>query len=90
MRISPTSFYELTIREASLVLEGYENEKKEQYHIALYSNFNAIGMALGGKEFKPLDPFNVNEVKPRKTSKKEREETLEYLKEKFNKFGGEV
>lgn len=88
--MSPTSFYELTIREANLVLEGYENEKKEQYYMDLYSNFNAIGMALGGKEFKPLNPFETKELKPRETSIEERKQTLEYLKEKFKKFGGEI
>lgn len=88
--MSPTSFYLLTIREASLVLEGYENEKKEQYQIALYSNFNAIGMALGGKGFKPINPFEIEEKKPRATSIKEREDTLNYLKEKFKKFGGGI
>lgn len=88
--MSPASFYSLTIREASLVLEGYESEKKEQYYISLYSNYNAIGMALGGKEFKSLDPFDVKEEKPRETSIKEREDTLNYLKEKFKKFGGGI
>lgn len=88
--MSPTSFYDLTIREASLVLEGYENERKEQYQIALYSNFNAIGMALGGKDFKPLNPFETKELKPRETSIEERKQTLEYLREKFKKFGGEI
>lgn len=85
--MSPASFYELTIREASLVLEGYENEKKEQYHISLYSNFNAIGMALGGKDFKPIDPFVQVEIESnKKTSIEKKTETLEYLKKKFEKW----
>ena len=84
--MSPTSFYMLTIREANLVLEGYEQEKKNQYYLDLYSNYNAIGMAIGGKDFKPLDPFKFEEVRPRKTSIQEREETLDYLKEKFKKW----
>lgn len=88
--MSPASFYGLTIREAGLILKGYESEKKEQYYISLYSNFNAIGMALGGKGFKPINPFEIEEEKPRETSIKEREDTLNYLKEKFKKFGGGI
>ena len=50
----------------------------------------AIGMALGGKGFKPINPFEIEEKKPRETSIKEREDTLNYLKEKFKKFGGGI
>lgn len=74
MKISPFVFYKMTIREAKLAIKGHRNEMREAYMLDLYATTNSIGSCFGGKNFKPVDPFEDN--KPRSSSK---EMTAEYV-----------
>ena len=63
MKISPFVFYRMTIREAKLAIKGHRNEMHEVYISNLYANTNAIGPFMGGKSYKPIDPFeNTNTI----------------------------
>ncbi len=83
--MSPASFYELTIRESNLVLEGYEEEKKDSYNLNLHAFYNALGLIHGGKNFKMKDPFKAVE-NTHKISMDEKQERLDFLNEKFEKW----
>ena len=90
MKMSPSSFWNLTIHEANLILDGYKKEQQEQYNLNLCCLQNALGMAFGGSKFKPVNPFESAKSKKRvhKVSKKEKEENLAYINSLFEKFGG--
>ena len=62
---SPFVFYRMTIREAKLAIKGHRNEMHEAYISNLYATTNSIGSCFGGKNFKPIDPF---EDKPKDKS----------------------
>ena len=64
MKISPFVFYSMTIREAKLEINGHRNELHEAYISNLYATTNAVGSCLGGKNYKPIDPFE----EPKKAS----------------------
>lgn len=70
----------MTPREAKLAIQGFNNRVKSQYYHTEAAFFNVYGM-FNVKGFKPQDPFKNNSKKEttKKTSIKEREETLSYL-----------
>ncbi len=68
MKISPFIFYKMTIREAKLAIKGHRNEMHEAYILNLYANTNAIGSCFGGKNFKPIDPFD-NKIENKSNNK---------------------
>ena len=82
MGIDPISFFDISIKEAKLIIKGYNNKQKENFKLQQMAAFNAYGSIMGGKKFKAIDPFNENNT-TNKTSKEEKEETLNYLKNKF-------
>lgn len=69
LKFSPDIFLDMTPNECILLLKGHKNEQKSQYYYDLYANFNAIGSCMGGKKFKPVDPFkdDKDDDKPKKT-----------------------
>ena len=67
MKISPFVFYRMTIREAKLAIKGHRNEMHEAYISNLYATTNAVGSCLGGKNYKPIDPFE--DITTKKASK---------------------
>jgi hypothetical protein len=77
MKISPFVFYSMTIREAKLAIKGHRNEMHEAYISNLYATTNAVGSCLGGKNYKPIDPFE----EPKKASKASNKQqmTAEYV-----------
>ncbi len=84
MGMSPIIFYDLTYKEAGLILEGYEQEQEHQYYLNYYATFNAIGHFLGSskhKKFKPIDPFNTE-----KQTKKDNKITQEQKQEIIDMF----
>lgn len=87
--MSPFDFYRLTIREAELILKGYEKEKEEQFNLNSISFYNAIGAAFGGNKFKPKNPF-YDSKKAHKVTKEKRDKELKYLNKLFKKFGGDL
>ncbi len=87
LSLSPSEFTRMTPREANLAIKGYNNRVKADYYNTERAFYNVYGM-FNIKNFKPDDPFNNKKNKMdkqrgyKKTSLKEREETLSYL---FNK-----
>ena len=77
MKISPFIFYSMTIREAKLAIKGHRNEMHEAYVSNLYATTNSIGSCFGGKNFKPIDPY---EEKPKSNSNKMTAEDVARLK----------
>lgn len=71
---SPFVFYRMTIREAKLAIKGHRNEMHEAYISNLYATTNAVGSCLGGKNYKPIDPFE--DATPKRVSKEQM--TAEY------------
>ena len=63
MLVSPFVFYRMTLREAKLAIKGYNKETKNNYYYNLYATTNAVGSCLGGKKFKPIDPFSSSSNK---------------------------
>lgn len=82
MKISPFVFYKMTIREAKLAIKGHRNEMHEAYITNLYANTNAIGPFLGGKKYKPIDPFD-NKEKDKSNKKQTTTEDIAF----YNAFG---
>ena len=80
--IFPSDFMSMTPREANLAIKGYNNRIKSQYYNTERAFYNAYGR-FKIKDFKPDDPFDStsknNDKGYKRTSLKDREETLSYL-----------
>ena len=65
MKQSPLSFYELSIREVALAIEGHNQAIERDYHLNFLAMYNAQGLITGGKKFKVVDPFEnkANKIK---------------------------
>ena len=85
MKISPFIFYSLTLREAKLAIKGHRNEMHEQYISNLYATTNSIGSCFGGKNYKPIDPFD-NNSSSNKSKEDKKKNTAEYASF-LNAFG---
>lgn len=85
LSIFPSEFMLMTPREANLAIKGYNNRIKASYYNQERAFFNAYGR-FKMKNFKPEDPFesqkNNKSKGYKKTSIKDREETLSYLFDK--------
>lgn len=81
----PFSFYQLTVEEALLAIEGHTEEQEAKYNLMMTAMYNANGAFNGGKKFKFLEPFKKQEKKkPKKTSIEDKQATLDFLMNKFN------
>lgn len=71
MRFAPSEFWEMTIKEANLVIEGDKLRQENDFMINYYAQMNAIGCCLS-KDYKFTNPFKKEEkekqVKPKKTA----------------------
>lgn len=90
----PFSFYQLTVEEAMLMIDGYREKEERDYNLLVSAIYNANGMIQGGKKFKPTNPFEAEKKAKQKAkvvrkegSLEDRERTLNFL---FNKFKEEV
>ena len=80
MGLSIDEFHDLTFYEAKLLTQVYQEEKENELNNLAFAVFYGVGSALSKKGFKPLKNKKV-----RKSSAKEKEQTLNSL---FNKMGG--
>ena len=85
MKFSPTEFWNLTLKEAELIVKGDRARQENEFMLNVYANMNGIGLTMGGKKFKFQNPFKSEKVdeKPKRT----REELLAELddvKKMFN------
>jgi hypothetical protein len=54
MKISPNCFYQMSIRESSLAVNGHFKAVERDYNLAFMASYNANGAIQGGKKFKIL------------------------------------
>lgn len=80
--VRPLDFYRMSIREVMLAIDGKNEALERDYNLMVFASFNGNGMIQGGKKFKPINPFEENkkEVKKKKPTKQDRDETLAFLK----------
>ena len=77
MKFSPTEFWNLTLKEAELIVKGDRKRQENEFMLNVYANMNGIGLTMGGKKFKFQNPFKGEKMddKPKRT----REELLAEL-----------
>ena len=83
--ISPADFYRMSIREVGLAIKGKDDALMRDYNLLLIACINGNGLFHGGKKFKVINPFEVDEKEKtkRKPTKQERDETIAFL-QSFN------
>ena len=86
MKQSPLSFYELSIREVALAIEGHNQAIERDFHLNLLAMYNAQGMINIGQKFKVIDPFENKGKSKKKPTKEERDETLAFIKQKVGEM----
>lgn len=82
----PFSFYQLTVEEALLAIEGHTEEQEAKYNLMMTAMYNANGLFHGNKKFKIIEPFKEekkNKTGPKRTSKEEHDATIDFLMDKF-------
>lgn len=86
--ISVADFYNSEPREILIILEGYRHKQEREFQLMQIAVTNAIGLGFK-KGFKPQNPFKEanTESKSVKSSKEEKEGTLNYLFNKFSSVG---
>lgn len=77
MKFSPSEFWDMTLKEANLVLRGDKERQENDFVVYYMAHTNAIGACLS-KDHKFINPFDkINKEKPKK-------ETAEELKNKLD------
>lgn len=82
MKLSPTDFYQMSLKEINGAIEGHQKAIERDYNLLFLAMYNANGIIQGGKKFKPDHPFEDKKSR-KKPTKKERDETLAWLKTEF-------
>lgn len=77
MRFAPSEFWEMTIKEANLVVKGDKMRQENDFMINYYAHLNAVGSSLS-KDFKFINPFK-NEKQSHRNK-----ESSDGLKSKLN------
>ena len=66
MRVAPSEFWGMTIKEANLAIKGDRMRQENDFMIDVYSHMNALGSCLSKKhEF--IDPFKKDDKPGKKT-----------------------
>ena len=66
MRVAPSEFWGMTIKEANLAIKGDRMRQENDFMIDVYSHMNALGNCLSKKhEF--IDPFKKDDKPIKKT-----------------------
>ena len=86
MKQSPLSFYELSIREVALAIEGHNQAIERDYHLNFLAMYNAQGLITCGKKFEVVYPFENKADSKKKPTKEERDETLAFIKQKVGEM----
>lgn len=86
MKFSPNEFWNLTLKEAELIVQGDKERREDEFMIRVHAHTNAIGLTMGGKGFKFQNPFESKQEqgKPKK-SREELLAELERAKKRFNR-----
>ena len=83
---APEIFYNLTLRECQLIVEGDKKHQEQFLFNMSYAVINGIGSTFGDKKFKFINPFG--DEKKKKTNKPDKEKLLKDmrdLKKMFNR-----
>ena len=62
MKFSPTEFWNLTLKEAELIVKGDRKRQENEFMLNVYASMNGIGLTMGGKKFKFQNPFKNEKV----------------------------
>ena len=82
MRFAPSEFWEMTIKEANLIIEGDKVRQENDFMINYFAQINAIGSCLS-KNHKFVNPFekeNKKKAKPKKTADELKSELDDMIK----------
>lgn len=85
MRFAPSEFWEMTIKEANLVIKGDKNRQENDFMINYYAQINAIGNALS-KDYEFINPFKKEEKEKKAKPKKTADELKDELKDMINNW----
>lgn len=85
MRFAPSEFWEMTIKEANLVIEGDKSRQENDFMINYYAQINAIGNVLS-KDYKFINPFKKDDHKKTSKPKKTADELKSELKDMINNW----
>ncbi len=62
MRFAPSEFWEMTIKEANLVIEGDKVRQENDFMVNYFAQRNAIGSCIA-KDYKFVNPFKKEDRK---------------------------
>lgn len=83
LHMSVADFFISEVREIILAIDGYNAKTEKEFALNQMAVSNAIGIWFGSKSFKPKNPFQVDKPKTGKISKDEKEETKQFLLDRF-------
>ena len=66
MRVAPSEFWGMTIKEANLAIKGDRIRQENDFMIDVYSHMNALGSCLS-KDHKFINPFEKDDKPVKKT-----------------------
>lgn len=73
----------MSLKEVNGAIKGHQRAMERDYTLLFMAVYNANGLIQGGKKFKVEHPFDDKTKNVKKPTKKERDETLEWLKADF-------
>lgn len=82
MRFAPSEFWEMTIKEANLVIEGDKVRQENDFMTNYFAQVNAIGSCLS-KDHKFVNPFKKEDrkkVRPKKTAEELKKDLDDMIK----------
>lgn len=87
MKFNPDIFWGLTLVEANLIVEGDKERLELDFMVQTYAVLNALGLTLGGKGFKFINPFDLKDKDDNKPQRSREDllSELEQLKQSFKK-----
>lgn len=75
MKFSPSEFWNMTLHEAFLVIEGDRDRQENDFFLFYFAHTNALGACLS-KNHKFTNPFEKKGKKPKESSAEELKEDL--------------
>lgn len=89
MNFTPSAFYSSELREVKLAIEGFNKQEERNFNLSQTAMKNAIGAFFGGKKFTAINPFEKESKKVERRTAEQKQETFNYLHNKFNIEEGE-
>jgi hypothetical protein len=87
MKFDPNIFWNLTLVEANLIVEGDKKRLEQEFMIQTYAVLNGVGLTFGGKGFKFINPFDLKDKEDNKPQRSREDllNELEEIKQSFKK-----